>query len=372
MDIQNFIRDNGDIIKGAIHEMNSEVSAETVKRINEVAVSSWAHNTRETQAAGLLRFSEHCDELKVPEERRMPASPTLLSSFLTRHAGVVSSKTIDGWMSALHAWHTINNAPWYGDSSFVSQVKKGASKLAPPPKPPRNPVTIDHMKSLHRGLNLSCSFDAAVWALACCAFWGCCRLGELTVELDSHIDGRFSVLRSFANVSYGESTQVGPFSGQSVVFRIPWTKMTREQGAILTIVGDNSCSPYYAMKHHLSLNKDAPADSHLFSYRDDDGDWCSMVKTRFMARCNGIWKAAGMMEVDGHSFRIGGSTELLLGGVPPHVVAMVGRWSSMTFLKYWRSVSQIIVNTFSSCYNTSRIPSISQAVDDFCARNTSS
>jgi hypothetical protein len=125
------------------------------------------------------------------------------------------------------------------------------------------------------------------------------------------------------------------------------------------------------MKHHLNVTKDAPANYHLFLYQDDDGDWCPMVKKAFIARCNGIWTLLGMLEVYGHSFRIGGSKELLLGGVPPHVVAMVGCWKSMTFLTYWHNVSEIITRTFSSCYNVSRLSSVSKAVDHYCPRMSS-
>lgn len=293
----------------------------------------------------------------------MPASDYLLSSFVAHHAGSVSGSCIDGWMSALHSWHTINNAPWKGGSSFVSMVKKGATKLAPPPRPPRAPVTLRHMKALQEGLNMSNSFDAAVWAVATSAFWGCCRLGELTVEFDGHMDPGRSVTRAFAGVTFGEKSSVGPFAGSSMVFRIPWTKTTKQEGAILTIVGDDSLSPVYAMKNHLGLTKGASQDDHLFSYQGDDGTWHPMVKRVFMARCEEIWSRTGLGGLEGHGFRIGGATELLLGGVPPHVVAVIGRWKSLTFLKYWRNVVEIITGSFASRYDSSRLKAISKEVE---------
>ncbi|KAF6741673.1 hypothetical protein DFP72DRAFT_780388, partial [Ephemerocybe angulata] len=348
-----------------LDEMRRELPPSSIRRINEVLVQSWCQETRSTQGAALLRFTEHCDELEIPEENRMPASPYLLASFVSKHAGKVSESCIDGWMSSLHAWHTVNNAPWKGDGSFVSQVKKGAVKLAPPPKPPRMPVTLQHMKVLQRGLDLFDPFDAAVWAVATCAFWGCCRLGELTVEFDSFVDPKYSVLRSFANVSFGSSSSSAPIPGRTVSFRIPWTKTTRGEGAVLTISGEESLSPFHAMRNHLAISKDASPDSHLFSYKDSEGCWHPMTKARFMARCNELWVAEGLEELDGHAFRIGGSTELLLGGVPPHVVAMVGRWKSLTFLRYWRNVSEIIVNSIASCYDKTRIDLVTKAMDAF-------
>jgi hypothetical protein len=49
----------------------------------------------------------------------------------------------------------------------------------------------------------------------------------------------------------------------------------------------------------------------------------------------------GFPILTGHSFRIGGTTHLLLSGVPPDVVKTTGRWSSDAFLRYWRSTEQI-------------------------------
>ena len=40
--------------------------------------------------------------------------------------------------------------------------------------------------------------------------------------------------------------------------------------------------------------------------------------------------------VSSHSFRAGGATDLLEGGVPPEEVRRLGRWSSDAFLMYWR------------------------------------
>ncbi|KAJ7333492.1 hypothetical protein DFH08DRAFT_708228, partial [Mycena albidolilacea] len=50
----------------------------------------------------------------------------------------------------------------------------------------------------------------------------------------------------------------------------------------------------------------------LFAFQASNGSWAPMTKTWFMKRCTQIWDAAGILLGFGHSFRIGGSTELLL------------------------------------------------------------
>ncbi|KAF9218783.1 hypothetical protein BS17DRAFT_642718, partial [Gyrodon lividus] len=61
-----------------------------------------------------------------------------------------------------------------------------------------------------------------------------------------------------------------------------------------------------------------------------------LTQKKFLARCNSIWTSKGIPVSAGHSFRIGGTTELLLAGVPPDIVKALGRWSSDAFLCYWR------------------------------------
>jgi len=66
-----------------------------------------------------------------------------------------------------------------------------------------------------------------------------------------------------------------------------------------------------------------------------------LTKVAFLSRCNQIWTASGYPRTTGHSFRIGGTTELLTSGVPPDVVKSMGRWSSDSFLRYWRDLETI-------------------------------
>ncbi|KIO22575.1 hypothetical protein M407DRAFT_43894, partial [Tulasnella calospora MUT 4182] len=59
-----------------------------------------------------------------------------------------------------------------------------------------------------------------------------------------------------------------------------------------------------------------------------------LTQTAFTERCNEVWRREGFSWLTGHSFRIGGATELLLQGRPLDVVQKQGRWKSSTFLLY--------------------------------------
>jgi len=56
---------------------------------------------------------------------------------------------------------------------------------------------------------------------------------------------------------------------------------------------------------------------------------------------NEVWVQEDLSSIKGHRFRIGGTTHLLLIGVDPWIVMVQGRWSSHSFLGYWRKCEEI-------------------------------
>lgn len=175
-------------------EMRSEISDDLVRKINIAIISSLKESTRGDYGAALLRFIQFCDREGIPEENRMPASRTLLAAFAADCARPsISGKTIGAYLTGLHAWHIINGAEWHGDDEFVEQVLSGARNLSAPAgkKPPRPPVSLEHMFALYRNLRPFDFLDAVIWAVACIAFWACCRLGELLPNSEVEFDPRY-------------------------------------------------------------------------------------------------------------------------------------------------------------------------------------
>lgn len=108
----------------------------------------------------------------------MPASSDLLSAFVADASGTVSDSTVNNWLSGLHYWHIVNGADWHGSSSeLLRHMRRGLSHLVPPTskRARRPPVTLEALTQLRDGLDLSNSFDISVFAVACIAFWCCCR-----------------------------------------------------------------------------------------------------------------------------------------------------------------------------------------------------
>jgi site-specific recombinase XerD len=89
-----------------------------------------------------------------------------------------------------------------------------------------------------------------------------------------------------------------------------------------------------AMENHLAVNT-IPPDLLIFAYCNKDGDHICLSRRKFLLRCNEIWSRHGIPSTTGHSFRIRGTTHLLIAGVNPEVVQAMGRWKSDVFLVYW-------------------------------------
>ncbi|KIY52607.1 DNA breaking-rejoining enzyme, partial [Fistulina hepatica ATCC 64428] len=304
---------------------------------------AYAEATCSTYGMGLLRFHQFCDRCGIPESRRMPADIHLLAGFIGCWSNKQSGSTLSNWLAGLRAWHEINNQPWVGEQLLLRLGRRSAKRTGKKHcRPPCEPVTNLHMKLLHDALANSSPCDAAIWACTCSLFWGCRRSGELTVASTKHNNPAHDVTVSSASVFFTRTE-----SGINVVyFQIPWTKTTKEKGArVRLMVRDDVLCPRRALEHHLlCANLNLPPHAPLFAFKDtsDAQGFTPLTKTAFLDRCNEIWTAAGHTALNGHSFRIGGTVELLLMGLDPRTVALTGGWSSLAFLLYWHQLDEII------------------------------
>ncbi|EIN09231.1 hypothetical protein PUNSTDRAFT_29795, partial [Punctularia strigosozonata HHB-11173 SS5] len=279
------------------------------------------------------RYLQFCKLEHIPREDRFPAPEVVLCAFAARAVGRLAGGTARSWMAGLKAWHTAHDAPWLGGER-LQQVLKGVENSRPRDshKPPRKPITRDMLRQLHKKLRFDSPLDAAVFAAACCMFWGQFRAGELLPNSQSAFQDHLPKRSDFhkparASASYSialPSSKTRYAKGETVFLH-------RQRG---------STDPIDALAYHLHKS-DLPSNSALFAFRTHGGPKL-LTRSLFLARCNTIWTPLRHPRVTGHCFRIGGTTELLLAGVPPHVVKKAGRWSSDTFLRYWRSVEDIL------------------------------
>jgi hypothetical protein len=255
----------------------------------------------------------------------MPAPEWLLAAFTAVTAGSVSRSCVDGWLSGILFWHSVNGAKWNGDNQL--QIAKAAvSKMVPESskKEKRLPVMLEHMLALVKCLDLSNSFDSAVWACVVTLFKGVFRGGEFLVPSYGAFKSKYHVTRN-TSLKWGKLAT----GLEWLNIRIPWTKTTPSEGALITLTAcDEVTNPLPAVRHHLRVNATVPNTALFFSFVTAVG-WEPLTKDWFISRCNAIWKEAGFEdELLIHGFRIGGATEMLMRGTLLDIVMVQGHWLS--------------------------------------------
>lgn len=338
-----------------LHKM---VSQDKASLFFKVMITSLDPGTRDSYAGGLKRFIKWCNNKGIPDKLGMPASADTLALFLALEGRGLSNSTHNNWLAGICFWHTIHGADWHGNGHIVTQLCKGLKKVAVPPKrAKRPPITLEHMESLHANLDLSSPKDAAVWAVASIAFWSVCWLGKL-VYPDKAPFTKEKYVRRLATILFLRTgpTSVDPSGTEYATLHIPWSKMSKFEGAHISITAqpNSLLCPLAALRNHLKVNEDIPSKATFFSFIDSqslDG-FLRLTPTDLMSRANAIWVGQDFPSMEGHGFRIGRATHLLLMGTPPQVVKAQGHWTSCAFMEYWQEV-QVVIPGFILQHNTS-------------------
>lgn len=320
---------------------NEEWPASFKESIDKALDRAWAPATLKNYSHSIKTFLAFCAKHHIPDGQIFPSSDYLICAFVASQSETVAQSTIKNYISGIRAWH-IRNGYAFSRSDRLNLLARATRPLANK-KAPRPPVSIEMLLALALHLKPDVPFDACVLACATTAFWGLARLGELlpcSYNYDHHTPP-FPTPASISNGSLG-----------SLQVRLPWTKVKKWTGETIFLAKqDNTSDPVLALNNHLSVNN-IPQSSILFTFKDAFGT-SVLLKTQFLDKCNQIWKNCGLSQTSGHSFRIGGTSHLLICGVSPDIIKKSGRWSSDSFLRYWRNLDIVIPKHTSRLHKTS-------------------
>lgn len=269
------------------------------------------------------------DETSVPEQ--------VLCAYAASMAGTYSGGTAQSRLGGLRYWHEQRALDWLG-SARLRRIVKGVGLAAPldAHREQRPPVTEAMLDEALNTLDPTRPFDVCVAAAALVMFWGQLRIGEVLSATRSY---DFSALPSGKCVKLRADAGGLP-SQVTTALWLPRTKVERR--GVWIWLARHYNDPSYALQEHMAVNGIGREDP-LFAYKHDtSGLLIALTRNAFLGRLNEIWHAAGMQVITGHCFRIGGTTALLRAGVDPDVVKMAGRWRSDSFLRYWRTLDNII------------------------------
>lgn len=299
--------------------------------------------------AGIRKFHVFCDAYSVPEEDRLPASFALLHSFILWAAAdpddpltkelndqPVAVVTVRKYLSAIRAWHIAQGwpAPLRDDDiEKINWTLRGLQRMQAGrrTKPPRPPVTLRMLRALKRSLDPASPFEACMWAIATCAFWGMMRFGETTVRSRAAFSPMLHIARR--HVIFDRDLTGKPYARLD----LPAAKTAAPgeiQHIFLTEQGD--LCPLQALVNLLKLVEAGPEDP-LFAWTDSRGSVRPMTRDAAMKCVNSIFTSFGWGTAFGHSFRIGGASHYLAQGVNPEIVRIAGRWKSLAYETYIRS-----------------------------------
>ncbi|KAG2125015.1 hypothetical protein DEU56DRAFT_744125 [Suillus clintonianus] len=288
--------------------------------------------------AGLRKFHLFCDIFSISESERLPASFELLHSFAL-WAVTDPISVARKYLSAVRAWHIAQGwQPPLSDThhSRINWSLRGLENLqGSRRKPLRPPITLPMLTALKATLTLSDPFDACVWAMASCAFFGMMRFGEVSVTSRAAFSPSKHLSR--ADAFFSTDLRGSPYARLD----LPSAKTARAgetQSVFLNEQGD--LCPLAALRNLADVVPALGVDP-LFSWRDSKGDTRPMAKARAMERINSILIGWGWGTSFGHSFRIGGASFYLAKKVDPEIVRIAGRWKSLAYETYIRAFEQI-------------------------------
>ena len=196
------------------------------------------------------------------------------------------------------------------------------------------------LQSLRALLVLGDPFDACIWAMATCAFWGMMRFGEVSVKSRNDFDKAKHVKRR--DVVFGFDRD----GKQYARLDLPSAK-TAKPGEVQSVylIPQNGLCPLEALRN-LAVVVPAGPDDPLFSWCDRNGDVRPMVKTKAIHRINAILKSCGWGTTFGHSFRIGGASFYLSEKIDLEIIRIAGHWRSLAYEVYIRAFEQVASRHF--------------------------
>jgi hypothetical protein len=191
---------------------------------------------------------------------------------------------------------------------------------------------------LERRLDLRNLFDATVWAIATCGFWGLMRFGDCTVQEQKDFNGSLHAKR-------GDTVLLRDSRGRLYAhIWLPSAKMAElGQTQDISLLAQRSFCLIKAL-WNLAAVSPAKDTDHLFSWNDVRGTAHCPRRAAILKRINGILEGEGFGTMFGHSFRIRGAMFLLPSGVDLEVVRLAGRWCSMAYKAYIRAFKSMVTH----------------------------
>ena len=192
--------------------------------------------------------------------------------------------------------------------------------------PKHAPVTLPHLMALRDILDLTNTFDAAVFATTTVAFWCQCHMAEVLID---------TIFNSLFHASHATQQKSG-WTASKIKYHSFWapsTKTSLHGEAIRWINSGYGSSADWAFQNHWKVSSHVPPWVICLALKWLQDPW---------SQCAGLGSWTGAMKcgwpiiwecLQAIAFRIGGTTHLLLLGVDPCIVMAHTCFSHILTLK---------------------------------------
>ena len=264
-----------------------------------------------------------------------PVSEHLLCCFTAYLADQhLAPQTISSYLAAVRNMHFSLGLPDPRDSSSLLILKRvqagirrtrlqGASQ-------PRIclPITARVLGKLKEALDKSTHPQRILlWAVACSAFFGFFRLGELLPE-------KATPGNPATSLTWGDVTIDDAAAPTMVKVHLKKAKCDQFGKGADIIMGRTykDLCPVVAVVSFMVYRSSKPGP--FFTNEESK----VLTKAKFVREIRDILKAIGMPQDQyaGHSFRIGAATSAAQAGIADSTIQTLGRWQSTAFLQYIR------------------------------------
>lgn len=300
-----------------------------VSDMNQFFLLALAPTTRSTYRSGLRSYKLFCLQLSLV---LFPLSELNLQLFVTSSASRVSYSTIKVYLCGIQYESIIRGYP-EKISSMVKlyYVLRGIRRTQGSKwtKQKRLPITPSHLRSMLYYIHNSkfSSHDKAMWScLILVAFFGLMRVSEYVCPSSSSFNPDLHL--STQDISFSSRDSVA-------IIRIKASKTDpfRVGTSIrLVAIGGDLC-PVHALKNFLSVK--GSSSGPLFALTMGD-----FVTRKYVSALLSI--SLPSLNLDTHSFRIGGASAAASCGIPDSVIKILGRWSSDCYRRYLRLPDHVV------------------------------
>lgn len=283
-----------------------------------------------------------CGQLGLP---MFPLRQFNLQLFVTAFAQKVSSSTLKVYLSGIQYEsrilgfkHNISAMP------KLYYVLRGIKRIQGSKwgRKKRKPITLVHLHTILSFIekSLFSEHDKAMWkCLVLMAFFGLMRVSEYVCPTSSSFDP--SLHLSAQDIKFQPDSNL-----VSITIKASKTDPFRAGTQVRLVAIGNAFCPVMAIKQYHRLRGSRSGPFFVLLHGD-------FVTRRYVSAFVRI-SLPHSIDLDTHSFRIGGASAAASCGVPDSIIKILGRWTSDCYRRYLRVSDAVIKDCLNKISNLNK------------------